>query len=400
MSTAAAQARRAVAGAMICQMGLGLGGYVFGAFLKPIVAELGWSRAAFSVSTLPFLLAMALASPVVGAATDRFGPRRIFAGGIVVVASALVGLSCMRTLGEFYAFGFVLGMGATALGDIPAGTVVTRFVGVHAGMALGFVYIGSNIGGALVPLVATAVTGLASWRVALRVLAAIGLLVVLPAALWLVPGGTGTREETRIVDARGSGLTLAAARRTAPFAVLAAVLFLFYAYYLAVNTHLVAYLSDVGFGDASAARSFGYTVAIGIAGKLATGLVADRIGLRTAMLGTFGALALASWLLLAVGAVPWLRPVFLTLHGLTVAAENVLLPLIVVATFGARHMPAIYGALMLALLPGGVVGPLVAGHAFDTLGSYRPAFALFATTNVLIVAALAWLTARARIVEA
>jgi len=386
----AAQARRAVLGALVCQMGLGLGGYVFAAFLKPIVTELGWSRTAFSVSSLPFLLAMSLASPVVGAATDRLGPRRVFAGGITVVAAALVGLSCMQTLTQFYVLGFVLGMGATALGDIPAGTVVARFVRGHAGLALGLVYIGSNIGGALVPIVATSVTGISSWRTALQVLAAIGLVLILPAALWLVPGGSGIAGDAR-ADApeAADGLTLPQARGTRAFAILGAVLFLFYCYYLGVNNHLVAYLTDEGFSDASAARHFGYVVAVGIAGKLGIGLVTDRLGLRAAVLATFGALTAGSWLLLYLAAVPAMRPVFLTVHGLTVAAENVLLPLVVVGCFGARHMPAIYGALMLTLLPGGVIGPLAAAWSFDVLGSYRPAFGAFAVGTVVALAGLA-----------
>ena len=85
------------------------------------------------------------------------------------------------------------------------------------------------------------------------------------------------------------------------------------------------------------------------------------MGLRRAVLITFGALTAASWMLLALGAAPWLMPVFLTVHGFTVAAENVLLPLAVAACFGPRHLPAIYGALMLALLPGGTIGPAISG---------------------------------------
>jgi len=384
------QARRAILGALLCQMGLGLGGYVFAVFLRPIVTEFGWSRTAFSGSSLPFLLAMALASPIVGAATDRFGPRRVFAAGIVVVAAALVGFSCMRTLAQFYALGFVLGAGATALGDIPAGTVVARFVRRRSGLALGLVYVGSNIGGALVPVVATHVAAAASWRMALRVLAALGVALILPAALRLVPGGRGA-SATPLTSGASGGLTLTQARATRPFAVLAAVLFLFYCYYLGVNNHLVAYLADEGFDDAAAARHFGYVVAVGIAGKLGIGVVADRLGLRVAVLATFGALTAGSWLLVVLGMVPALRPIFLTVHGLTVAAENVLLPLAVAACFGPRHMPAIYGALMLALLPGGVVGPLAAGWSFDALGAYRPAFAAFAAGNLVALAGLATL---------
>ena len=39
-----------LAACLVCQMGLGLGGYVFAVFLKPIVTEMGWSRTAFAAA--------------------------------------------------------------------------------------------------------------------------------------------------------------------------------------------------------------------------------------------------------------------------------------------------------------------------------------------------------------
>jgi MFS family permease len=169
-----------VVACLVCQMGLGLGGYVFAVFLKPIVAELGWSRTAFAGSGGPFLLAMALASPIAGAATERFGARVVFSTAITVVAGALVGLSYMTALWHFYVLGLVLGAATTGLGDIPVGAVVARFVRDGRGLALGLVYVGSNIGGTIVPIAASTIAEAWSWRTALRVLAVAGWL---PAAV-------------------------------------------------------------------------------------------------------------------------------------------------------------------------------------------------------------------------
>ena len=59
--------------------------------------------------------------------------------------------------------------------------------------------------------------------------------------------------------------------------MLAGVLFTFYFYYLAVNQHLIPFLSDVGYSDAQAAARFGSAVGLGLLSKLAIGLLADRI---------------------------------------------------------------------------------------------------------------------------
>jgi MFS family permease len=370
-------------------MGLGLGGYIFAVFLKPIVADMGWSRTAFSASGGPFLLAMALASPLVGTLTERVGARAVFAGSIVLVAVALVLFSHMQALWQFYALGLLLGAATTGLGDIPAGAVVSRWFGRGRGLALGIVYVGSNIGGTIVPVAATAIAAGSSWRVALRVLAAAGCLVVLPAALGFVREPRGAPVGDVPVEPEAEeGLTLAEARRTPSFWILFWVLFAFYFYYLGVNHHLVAFLSDAGFSDASAARHFSAAVAVGILGKLGMGLVADRVAARRAIVLNFSLLTAGSLLLLGVGRAPALLPVFLAVHGFTVAAENVTLPLVVADCFGVRHLARIYGALMLALLPGGVAGATYAGWMFDTTGSYRPAFETFAVLNVVAVVGL------------
>jgi MFS family permease len=380
-------ARRVLLACLVCQMGLGLGGYVFAVFLKPIVHELGWTRAAFAGSGGPFLLAMALASPLVGAATERVGPRVVFAGAITIVAAALLGLSWMQSLAQFYALGFVLGAAATGLGDIPVGGVVTRFVGARPGFALGLVYVGSNLGGTIVPLVASAVTAAADWRMALRVLAIGGWCLVFPFAWLGIPAGLHGAAPSSA--ARLEGMTLAEARRTPSFWCLGVALFGFYFYYLGVNNHLVALLSDQGFTHAEAARRFGWAVFVGVAGKLVIGQLADVTSVRRMTLVTFGVVVVASVVLLGVGRWPWLLPVFLTLHGFAVAAENVVLPLTVASAFGSAHVARIYGVLMLALLPGGVLGPMFAGWMFDVGQGYWRAFAVFAATNLVVWGLLA-----------
>lgn len=390
------QTRRAwvvLVACLVCQMGLGLGGYIFAVFLKSIVADMGWTRAAFSLSGAPFLLAMALASPLVGALTERIGARAVFSLAIVLVATTLVLFSHMQNIWQFYALGFLLGFATTGLGDIPAGTVVSQWFGHGRGLALGLVYIGSNIGGTIVPIAAQAIAAGSSWRTALRVLAVAGCVVILPFALFLVR----ERRETPADDTPASaapplpGMTLAEARRTPSFWVLFGVLTTFYFYYLGVNHHLVAFLSDGGFSDAAAARSFSAAIAVGIAGKIGMGLFADRVPIRLAIVLNFALLALGSVLLLGVRQAPGLLPAFLAIHGFTVAAENVMLPLVVAECFGVEHMARIYGAIMLALLPGGVAGSVFAGWVFDTVGTYWPAFAAFAVLNTLAVVALTWL---------
>ena len=373
-------------------MGLGLA-YLFPVVLKDIVAEFGWSRAAFSGSNAPLLLVMGLASPMIGALTDRFGARWVLSGATLLLGACLWLLSGMQSLVHFYLVTALIGLALTGLGDIPVGAVASRWFTKNRGLALAVVYIGSNIGGALAVTVGAEIKVAHSWQTSFQVIGSVAVVLLLPFALFVVrnpPSNRALPKSSEPETSEGPSLTPQEAMRTRSFWILAVLLFAFYFYYLGVNTHLVAFLSDRGYSDAEAARRFSAAILLGIGGKLVIGLLADRIPKRRALILNFGLMTAGSFLLLAIG-LPGLLPAFLVLHGFTVAAENVLLPLIVVHCFGVRYMASIYGRLMLALPAGGILGPVFAGFVFDRLGSYGVAFTSFALLNLLVLGLLVFI---------
>ena len=221
------------------------------------------------------------------------------------------------------------------------------------------------------------------------------LFLLLPAALLVgpkraPPEGAGAEEEQQSQAAP----SVAKLVRTRDFWLLFWAVFAFYFYRLGVNAHLVAHLSDLGYSDRLAAGGFSLMLGVGIASKLLSGGFADRIGARAAALGNFGLLILSSVLLLLPASATVLGA-FLLLHGFATAAEDVVVPLLVARRFGAGGLATVYGLLMLALVPGGSLGPVLAGWVFDHFGSYAPAFGLFALGNVTAVFALAAVRASA-----
>jgi MFS family permease len=317
--------------------------------------------------------------------SDRRGPRLVLTAGGTLMGLALFVAGGMETQLHFYLAAVLVGTAVACLGDLPTGAAIAGRFPHRRGLALGIVYIGSNVGGATVPLVGTALAAAASWRHAFRSIAAGLFLVLLPLALSL-PRQSGRREED--AAPAGGGAPVRAALRERDFWLLFAVLFVFYFYRLGVNVHLVAHLSDLGYSSLEAASSYSLTLAVGIAGKLIAGAGADRIGAKTAVVGNFAVIALASALLLAPP-LPGLMPAFLVLHGFSTAAEDVVIPLIVGQRFGVENLGRIYGVLLLALVPGGAFGPLLAARVFDLSGSYAGVFGTFFAGNVLAVAALA-----------
>ena len=90
------RAALAVLGCLVCQLGLGFG-YAVGPLAGDIIRELGFSRAQFSSGRAPQLWVIALASPLVGAATARYGARAVLAlSALLLAASAAAALRRRR----------------------------------------------------------------------------------------------------------------------------------------------------------------------------------------------------------------------------------------------------------------------------------------------------------------
>ena len=69
--------------------------YTFGIFLKPLAEEFHWSRQAVSSAFGVAAMSIAVCSPLLGAALDRFGPVRVIAPCVAVFGLAFAALSSL-----------------------------------------------------------------------------------------------------------------------------------------------------------------------------------------------------------------------------------------------------------------------------------------------------------------
>jgi sugar phosphate permease len=382
-----------VLGCTICQMGLGFG-YVFGPLAKDIIDEMGWSRGDFAFTRFLQVGTMALCSPLIGTLVVRHGARSILALSIGLAGFVLAALSYTPSLGAYYALMILMGVALTGVGDLSVGQLVSEWIERGRGLALGLVYIGSNLGGLIMIPFAVKLTTEHDWRRAMLGLSAIALFAMLPAALLLVrdnPRRHGAPTDNAVDRAEETADTsppieerdafdLWRALRTRSFWLLAFSLTTFFFYFLALLEHLVLFLTDAGMSQSNAVTAYMTAVGLGIWSKLGLGLLADRIQRKTALLVVFALLATSSLTLLALpnASLLWL---FVVTFGIAYAARDVAYPLIVTHCFGLTNMGQIYGALMIALLLG-AAGPYFAGALFDHFGDYTLAFRVFAALNV------------------
>jgi nitrate/nitrite transporter NarK len=385
-----------VFGAMAAQMAMG-STYARGALTPSLVEELGWSRGDLMTAASPGTWMTGVASPIAGWLTQRYGARPVVTVGVLLPALLGWGFSELRELWQLFVLSVATGCMIASVGDVAVGSVVAKWIHAGRGLALGIVYSGSNLGGSLLAMAATLMLGPFGWRNAFLFVGLACSALLLPIVLSTVrepradflptslAGDAAAEQRSQAAE----GIRLREAVRTPSFWLLFTALFLFYVYFLGVNAHFTLYLVDIGFSRVQAGQLLAELVFLGVLAKLGIGLIADRWPAKTALLLNFGLVVIASFLLLGIESDRALVRPFVTAHGLATMAQNVVFPLIVAWCFGTRYMAEIYGMLMLALLPGGTIGPIALGYMHDWLGSYDLAFQVLAGLNLLCFAMLA-----------
>jgi predicted MFS family arabinose efflux permease len=287
----------------------------------------------------------------------------------------------------------LLGLALTGVGDITVGQIVSRWIAQRRGLALGLVYVGSNLGGVLLVPLAVALAERTDWRTALLAMGTGAIVVMLPISLLLIRDSASAasapdQDATESVEdlAGANDLTLREALRTRSFWILFYALFAFFFYFLALLEHLVLFLTDEGMPRSEAVAAYAIAIGLGIWSKLGLGLMADRIPAQRSLLIVYSGLAASSIILLALpeSRLLW---AFVASFGFSYAARDVVYPLIITSCFGLHYMAQIYGALMIMLVMG-AVGPWFAAGLHDRTGSYDIAFQVFAVLNVVAVATL------------
>jgi len=374
----------------VCQLGLGYT-YLFSAVLPEATAELGWTRAEFSSGRIPYFLMTSLGGLAAGQWTVRFGARPVLLGGALSLAIALTLLSRMTDLVTYWVAQVLYGLFMAGLGDVAIAGVLTAWVRHGRGVAMGFVYAASNVAGFFVPQVFARGVESCGWRATLLAMGLAGGGAILPFA-WLAgrraPGlakpGAPSAERAVALDA---SLSIAEALRTRSFWLLLVGIFAFFVFFLGMNDAFVAFMLDLGMSRTEAAWYYALATGAGGLSKLVAGVLGDRLHPKATLLADHALLVVSALLLLALpqrGAL-W---AFLACYGLGIAARDVVYPLAIGFSFGERTMPAIYGAVMMALMLAAPLGSWISSSVRDQTGSYTPAFGGFAVMNFAVFALL------------
>ena len=336
--------------------------YSFGAFFKAFQAEFGAPRGdvalAFSVAAFVWFVGGAPG----GVLADRFGPRRVTLAGVACLVAALYLAGSAGSVGMLYAT-YSIGIGAgVGLVYVPAVGAVQPWFTSNRALASGIAVAGIGAGNFAVPPLVAHWIDVYGWRGAFVALAVFTLVLggVAAAAIDAPPKTAGAPRD---------GTPLRTALRTPQFVLLYVSITACGVGLFVPMVHLGPFALDHGYSEGEGVALVSLIGLGSLLGRFVIGPFADRLGRRSslaAMYAGLGAMLLVWWGASAY----WLLALFALLFGAFYGGSVALLPTIVMDLYGARAVSGIIGFLYTGAGVGTLLGPWLAGAAFDAFGSY------------------------------
>lgn len=382
---------------------------MLGLFFKPLQNEFGWSRSAIAAVQTIARLAEALVAPIVGPLIDRYGPRVLMPIGAVIVGFAMLAVTQVNTLWQFYLLrGIVVAIGFTLMGALVTNVAISNWFVKKRGRAIAISRIGNNLSNIIFVPVTVFVIAASGWQTMFVIFAVVTwLAVLLPATILMrrrpedmglhpdgiVPAVSGT--DIRREDSIISPETLADERiwshrevlRTRSFWLLSLCFGITSMAFQGINISLAPYIQDLGYPDTTLVAVMTTRAAIMAIALPFVGFVAEHTHRASVRVIPFLIQTTGAFLFIMAR-----EPLFLwmavAVYGLGFSAVSIIQEVIWADYFGRLSLGLVRSLAYLVAFGFGAVGPIAMNAAYDFLGSYLPAFmvvgGLFAVAALLI----------------
>ena len=357
--------------------------YTIGVFAGPLAQEFGWGIGKVLAGVALFTATSIVATPIIGYVSDRVGVRRVALISIFLFSASFMAFALNNGSLILY-YGLWVILAACGAGTLPITftRAISNWFHRKRGLALGLALIGTGISGAMVKILAAAVTAEYGWRAAYVAVGALPLLIAFPIAVLFFRDVDDPKAADRArqlnrthgdssVTAPVYGLTLRQALADWRFWLMAV---LFVPLSFAVGgpiPNLETLFGSKGFETRDAvfiASCLGYAVFFGrlIGGFLLDHFWAPLVACVLLMMPAISMYLLTSDLLSYGTAV-----LSVVLLGVAAGMEYDLLAYLVSRYFGIRSYATIYGVMYGFFGFGAGFGPAVFGRIFEVTGSYN-----------------------------
>jgi sugar phosphate permease len=352
------------------------------------VKEYGWSRATVTSGNAFAKVAVGLLGFFAGWFIDRFGPRRLMLAGILMGGIALVGLSTVTALWQFYLFYTFNALAYMCAGPLPNQVLTARWFNKTRGKAMGFAYLGIGVGGMLVPQIAKWLNIQFGWHQALMLLGIFTVIISFPMA-WIVKESP---EERSLETAKeGPIIPLNKIVKGWPFYLLLIGSMCSIGAVSGTNQNLKLFFSlDLKYSQGQSANIISLVLLSSIIGRVLMGWLADKFPKKYVMILIYTLVA-ASIPLLYFASTPGVIYLFAFVFGMGLGGDYMIIPLMAAELFGVRIMGRVMGLVLTADGLAEAFSPMLVARLRDASANYANGFAALIILAVIGIVAVAML---------
>lgn len=367
----------------------GLGFYNHTVMLQALATERAFPITVTSTAVSIFFVTSGVSGLLIARLIEWFDIRftMVFGGLLAGLSLAMIGR--VSSIGELYAVYVLFGIGFSACGLLPGTTLVTRWFRKRRAVALSIASTGLSLGGVVITPLSAEFIGSVGISRATPWLGAAFLLGTVPVILLYIrsrPAELGIGMDGEPLDqfetvGSQDGLSFRTALRNRFFWGTA----LSYIFVMLAQVGGIAHqfgLLREQLSNQQAAVALAVLPVFSIIGRLAGGLIVDRISIRAFTCGMMLAQCLAL-LMLAVSSAPWVLLSGLAFFGITVGNLLMLQPLLIADAFGLHHYPRIYSMSNLLTTVGVAVGPALMGWIYTFESTYSWSYVAASAAGLL-----------------
>ena len=348
-----------------------IGMWVIILVLPSVQAEFGVDRASASLPFTFTMVGFALGNYYMGKATDRFNISLVLLFSSILLAICFVIAANSNSIMSLSFIQLVIGFGTGAsFGPVIAD--ISLWFMKRRGIAVALAASGNYLSGAIWPLLTKDLLLDHGWRTVYLVLALASIIIMAPLSLALKR--RISNETNKLADSLSANKAKTIEFSPKTLQILLGLAGLGCCVAMSMpQVHIVAFCVDLGFGSTAGSQMLSFMLIGGIASRLISGILADKIGgLKTLLLGS-SLQCLALFLYLPFNGLTSLYVVSI-IFGLSQGGIVPSYAVIVREYLPAKEAGARVGLILMMTIVGMALGGWMSGWIYDLSGSYRLAF--------------------------
>lgn len=376
--------------------GIGLVTNVSGLFFTPLMDEFGILRGQASLMPTICNISLAVGGMLVPRLLSEKSLKPLMIGATAVLAASTAALALCNSIMPMYLLCVLRGLSAGCLTFVFATTIINKWFIAGVALATSIAMSCSGLAGAAFSPVVNGVIASSGWRVGFLMVAALTVVLNLPAILFLPSIDPRTKglaplgaDEAAAAQENAGGVTKAEEAPAPPIDMLMFIAVVAFALFVSALTalpqHFPGLAETYSLGAAVGATMLSVSMISNSAGKILLGALIDRIGTKLSVL-LYTVLNAVAVVMMLVMHAPTPLIIAAGFFGLCYALGTVGISMLTRDAFGIGNYSKTYPTISLVGNIANAAFATVVGFMYDFTGGYAATLIMFLAMLAAVVA--------------